>query len=523
MNKTLRISFSLKNTYKVNSILYSLKQMPLLKRVLPERIYSVRGLKIFANIVWIIWEIASAFLGKLIYFAAMIAGAGTLYPDGLDGKMYLNILFFLTVIGVLLNTYIFNPTRDKYYAMILMRMDAREYTLINYAYALLRLIIGFMPFSIIFGLNYGVPLWLCLIIPFSIAGMKMTAAALSLWDYERSGRAYNENRLGGYIWLCVGVLLCCAFGLPAIKLAVNEIILTALFILGALLGGLSLKRILSFKYYREVNKQQLFRLFSQMDTTAAQAAKAQSRKAISTEENITSRRRGFEYLNELFIKRHRKILWSAVKKIAAVCLFLVLGVLLAFYLEPQLKPAANDILAGSLPYFVFIMYAINRGTGFTQALFMNCDSSLLTYSFFKRPDMVLRLFRIRLREIVKINLLPALTIGVGLDAILFASGGGSALDYAVILISILCLSIFFSVHYLTLYYLLQPYNAGTEMKSGTYRLIMSITYIVCFGFMQMRMPTLLFGGLCIAFCVLYVIIACILIYKLAPRTFKLRA
>ena len=200
-----------------------------------------------------------------------------------------------------------------------------------------------------------------------------------------------------------------------------------------------------------------------------------------------------------------------------------IGVLLAFYLEPQLKPAANDILAGSLPYFVFIMYAINRGTGFTQALFMNCDSSLLTYSFFKRPDMVLRLFRIRLREIVKINLLPALTIGVGLDAILFASGGGSALDYAVILISILCLSIFFSVHYLTLYYLLQPYNAGTEMKSGTYRLIMSITYIVCFGFMQMRMPTLLFGGLCIAFCVLYVIIACILIYKLAPRTFKLRA
>lgn len=338
-----------------------------------------------------------------------------------------------------------------------------------------------------------------------------------------AARAYNENRLGGYIWLCVGVLLCCAYGLPAIKLAVNEIILTALFILGALLGGLSLKRILSFKYYREVNKQQLFRLFSQMDTTAAQAAKAQSRKAISTEENITSRRRGFEYLNELFIKRHRKILWSAVKKIAAVCLFLVLGVLLAFYLEPQLKPAANDILAGSLPYFVFIMYAINRGTGFTQALFMNCDSSLLTYSFFKRPDMVLRLFRIRLREIVKINLLPALTIGVGLDAILFASGGGSALDYAVILISILCLSIFFSVHYLTLYYLLQPYNAGTEMKSGTYKLIMSITYIVCFGFMQMRMPTLLFGGLCIAFCVLYVIIACILIYKLAPRTFKLRA
>ncbi len=50
-----------------------------------------------------------------------------------------------------------------------------------------------------------------------------------------------------------------------------------------------------------------------------------------------------------------------------------------------------------LPYFAFIMYAINRGTGFTRALFMNCDHSLLTYSFYKKPDMVLTLFRIRLK------------------------------------------------------------------------------------------------------------------------------
>ena len=44
MLKTLRISFSLKNTYRVNSILYSLKQVPLLRRLLPEALYQVRGL-----------------------------------------------------------------------------------------------------------------------------------------------------------------------------------------------------------------------------------------------------------------------------------------------------------------------------------------------------------------------------------------------------------------------------------------------------------------------------------------------
>ena len=39
MNRTLAISFSLKNTYRVNSILYSLKQIPLLKKVIPATVY----------------------------------------------------------------------------------------------------------------------------------------------------------------------------------------------------------------------------------------------------------------------------------------------------------------------------------------------------------------------------------------------------------------------------------------------------------------------------------------------------
>ena len=32
MNKTLKISFALKNTYRVNGILFSLKQIPFLKK-----------------------------------------------------------------------------------------------------------------------------------------------------------------------------------------------------------------------------------------------------------------------------------------------------------------------------------------------------------------------------------------------------------------------------------------------------------------------------------------------------------
>ena len=122
MNKTLRISFSLRNTYRVNAILYSLKQIPLVKKLLPEKLYGVRGLKIFANILAVIWEIISFFLGKFLYFLIMISAAGTLYEKVPYDRLFLHILLFLTVIGTFMNTNFFEATRDKYYAMILMRI-----------------------------------------------------------------------------------------------------------------------------------------------------------------------------------------------------------------------------------------------------------------------------------------------------------------------------------------------------------------------------------------------------------------
>lgn len=524
MNKTLRISFALRNTYRVNGILFSLKQIPLIRRLLPAELYRSWGLKAFANLVSVLWEIASTFIGKLLYFLTMVCGAGQLYMEAPGSEVFLHILLFLTVIGSFANTHLFNPTKDKYYAMILMRMDAKEYTLVNYLYAILKVVIGFMPFTIIFGIRCQVPLWFCLLLPFCIAGMKLFVVALSLWDYEWRGSGYNENKLSKYIWGCMAILLGVAYGLPAVGVFVPAAGSMIAFLACIPLGTVGLMKVITFQNYREINRELLSGLTNQMDAKArTQLMKQANENKISADTSITSRRKGFEYLNELFIRRHKKILWNSTKKISYVCAFAVFGVLMATFLNPDLKPKINGIVMTWLPYFVFIMYLINRGTNFTQALFMNCDHSLLTYSFYKQPRCILRLFQIRLREIMKINAVPALVIGGGLALILFATGGtDNPLDYVVLVVSILCMSLFFSIHYLTIYYLLQPYNAGTELKSGTYKIILWATYFVCFYIMKLRMPILIFGIMTIAFCVLYSIVASILVYRLAPKTFKIR-
>lgn len=522
MLKTLRLSFSLKNTYRVNGILHSLKQIPLLGRLLPAALYQVRGLKIFANVLSILWELVSVFLFKFIYFLTMVCGLGILYRNAPSQLSFLHILLFLTLIGSYMNTSLFDPTRDKYYAMILMRMNARSYTLVNYGYALLKTVAGFLPFTILFGLDRGVPLWLCLMIPFCVAGVKLTVAAYSLRDYEKNGYVRNENKLQKFAWLLTGALLALAYIPPAVGVVLPLEVSAALWLVWIPAGIISLRRVVTFRYYREINQELLSQMLTQMDTVK-KAAKTASEKAISADASITSRKKGFEYLNELFIKRHRKILWKSTTRIANICAFLCCGVLLLMLLLPETKADINQMVMTWLPYFAFIMYMINRGTSFTQALFMNCDHSLLTYSFYKQPGFVLKLFQIRLREIMKINAVPALVIGVGLSLILYVSGGtDNPLNYVVLLVSVLAMSLFFSIHYLTIYYLLQPYTAGTEMKSGTYRIVMILTYAACYAMMNLRLPILVFGAACIAFCVLYSIVACILVYKFAPKTFRLR-
>ena len=187
MLKTFITSFKLQNTYRVNSIIYSIKQLPVVKRILPNSLYKSRGLKIFANIISALWELTSVFIGKIIYIASMIFMALSLYNTN-SSDTFIHLFVFLTLAGGVLNTYMLNPTKDKYYAIILMNINAREYGLSNYYYQLLRLIVGFLPFTIMFGMIANVPLWVQLILPFFILSVKLIVMNYCIYNFKKTNK-----------------------------------------------------------------------------------------------------------------------------------------------------------------------------------------------------------------------------------------------------------------------------------------------------------------------------------------------
>ena len=100
MLNIFKTSFVLKNTYRVNGILYSLKQVPLLRRLLPQTLYGIRGLKAFANLLALLWEFVSIFLGKLLYMLTMVTGIGVLYEMPFVSLYFFTFFcFFFKAIG----------------------------------------------------------------------------------------------------------------------------------------------------------------------------------------------------------------------------------------------------------------------------------------------------------------------------------------------------------------------------------------------------------------------------------------
>ncbi|MBQ8906428.1 MAG: hypothetical protein IJY85_08700, partial [Ruminococcus sp.] len=259
MLKTLRLSFALKNTYRVNGILYAIKQIPLIRRILPYDIYKVHGFKVFANVLSVLWEICTVFLGKLLYFLLMVIAPLALYelPPDREPAVFLHIFVLLTVIGAFANSYMFNPTKDKYYAMILLGMDAREYTLVNYIYAHIKLILGFTLCGFLFGSLSGLAAWQCILLPLFAVGVKTVWAAYDLREYERTGEVWNENKPGKLFWIAMAILLAAAYGLPVIGAVLPEIVSVILMGIGILAGFVGIPKILRFRHYRALYKKLL--------------------------------------------------------------------------------------------------------------------------------------------------------------------------------------------------------------------------------------------------------------------------
>lgn len=538
--KDYQIIFSIEKAIAVNRAVSFLKRIPLIKELFKGNDYSRPVLKVLVSVYAFFSEIFKNLFIKLFY-GAMLVGAtfficssygtterkmmGTYGP-----QVFIMIYILCTFIGAVMNNSLFELDEDQYSIVFLMRMDAKKNTLVQYTTTLIQFFMGHFVLAVLYVIWSGFhPLFVILMPLFGI-GMKLLLQGIQVKLWKRNKKYSQGFLFGGYgTFYCFLALVVLGITMVS-KLFMTESVIMALMctvtVAGFVFGIPALKGYDEYRIaYKKVIRQVLE---AQVEVQDAQKQKNKKALVLDSSDIVPEgpKGKGLKGFNEIFMKRHKKILWMRTKRIAIVMavlyVILVGACLLTGNFYGDLSNMSDQLIAKVILTMVFVCYFLNGGEGITSAMYMNCDHSMLTYSFYKQPKKILELFRLRALSIVKLNIIPAIMIGCGFAGMIAITGGTkNPLNYVAAIVAPVVISIFFSVHYLTVYYLFQPYNSNSEAKSPLYSVINTITYITSYTIMQLDVSGMIFVEIILAFCVVYILLACLLVYIFAPRTFRI--
>lgn len=523
MINTFLRAFKLQSTYRTNTLIYIVKKTPGIGKLIPDTVYSSKSIKGITQVVGIISELLQIAITKPLYVLLMMAlPILWLKPENNISAM-VHVFVMLTLAGAVFNSQLFNPTKDKYYALILLKINARKYTVSQYVFNLFKGFAGIMIGCFISSIFLPLPLYFCLAMPMFFLSVKIVSGATLLLYTQKSRKVYNENKPSAMHWV-VGIgFFIAAYGF--MKFPLPQPVFWIFFATLAALAIPSFIYIFKFKEYKRIYRNLLIKdnIIFNVNEFAANANVETYNKKINKEKEVSSNKSGYAYFHELFIKRHSKLIYGSSRNTAIVLSVVFVCAIAAMLMNGSIGVKINPILQNILPWVAFSMIFINKGQTITVAMFANCDRCMLHYSFYRNPKSILQLFTLRLKTLVISNMPSAFIMAIGLTVLLFLSGGTEQVwNYVILFFTVICLSVFFSVHYLTLYYLFQPYTEEMKVKNIPYTLINSTVSIILYVIIQFKVSIAIFGLVTIISTMIYVVIALILTYALAHKTFRLR-
>jgi len=558
-----------------NGLVYALKKLPVIGKHLPDRLYSLTALKVIYWIFHIIKEVSMLFIGKIfglgmIYLAALLLNKGYIgygMAEGISSpNLYASFALFMFIIyalfGLLINTRLFKCTTEKEYLVFMLRMNARTLNNTLFIFDLGKLVIGYLIAGIV-AIIGGAPFWLWLGIPVLAVCIKLFGAGV-LAAFYRSRHKHNKL-LKGSTWGLIVRLLLVLLLLPVFMvMAINGyyvplqymLIVAAVFVLLGIWGLFELSRF-DENLHRRALRDNIVRNEIESYKEPDHSKQFKRLKAKGT---VKGDKKGFEYLNALFVRRHRTMLVLKAVIFTIVVLLIIALVLFEFIygyarrfgsdstwnmlfnnlinfftghgyadaLHPFDENAATlffrDCASKQLLLMIIPLSIADISFKSTQAMYINCDNSLMTFSFFKQREKIIRLFDIRLKQLIRINIWPALACGLFAVLILFNTGGQDyPFQYLLTVLVPVLISVINSMTWLTLYYLFQPFTTTVNVKGGAYRvtriILTFITIIICW----ITLNTAILVCVLTVFTVVYVAVLRALVKKCAPKTWKVKA
>ena len=500
----------------VNSTIYSLRKLKIFNNIISYSAYKNKTVKKIVGLIALLLTTLKNIIFRLIYFLVLYLINYKLFNN--NYKAFIYIFIICCIIGMLINNKLLITDNKKYTALVLFNINQKLY---------LRTLLNIELFNnFIFNLLIFIPIKHLLDIPIGIIIIllifnmltKIIGEASNILFYKKRNYLWQENSTLYFTSLII--LLIIGF-LPWIGIIPDIKCLLILSIIAFILGGVSLVYLLKindykllFKNIREKNKM------NSNNTSYKQELLSVKNKDIKISDRKLEGLTSYDKFNKIFFERHKNILLRSARNYSIIIgiILLVLNILTYNYID--IKEYTNIFLSNHIAWFILIMYFVNRGAIITQAMFYNCDHAMLKYNFYREPKVILSLFKKRITTVVKVNLLPAIVMVFGIGLLLIQNNF-NILNIITISLFILLLNTFFSVHYLVIYYLFQPYNEQMQIKKVSYSILSLGVYIIAYSIRNVVVKPLLFSSVGLIITICYILLSLFLVYKFAYKTFKL--
>ena len=521
----------------VNGLIYFLGRLPLIGKMIPTTmLYREYGLKKGVAIIKLIFSLLLSFVLQTIPFAlSYLLAKGV--NSFLETEVSLFFVWFIAfnVIWTCIGKIFPSLTKQEVQFIVNFRVSKEQYIkrtsllkILNDLIFMLPslLVVGFLEKNIILYLLIGIFSSLSMSLIWLVVDLHMTLmkhrlilklTLITLWTVGVLGLSYvlivNQefyllekiiiNWMSAFIWLVLWF--------PFLYLYVH------------------------FKRY-EAYSQQMFKSSEVMINYGGANKKEQQQKQYLGEgtkmklekeedDQKLDKLKGSKYLNALLFSRFR----SSLRKSLLIRVGIVSAVMLTIVVASVIVPIGisadrlERILYNFIPGMFFILFLLSFGKKVVQTVFVNCDSSMLTYPFYREPKAIIQGFFYRFLKIFYYNGIISLTIYLWINIFNLVNKKPLSLEFLLLVLFVmLSLSILFSFHELFVYYILQPFTSDFEVKNPVYKFVDWLFYMLAYISLQIKSVGFEYGIIISIFSILYFIVGVVVIIKVAPKTFKLK-
>ena len=561
---TIYKKFQLAFAQRANRFIFSLKKIKFLGNYISEEWYVRSDIKKILGIFGIISAAVGDVLAKLLYFGAVVCLPGIILTGLWEWDvanfvaMFLCTFFFLNgMLGSFMNSKITCNAcdEDEYVLLNLMRFNPKEHYLttilweygrqfIYYGMILYLLAVRFYHISFF---HYA---WLMA----AYAALRFIGEAVRLKINVKFGMPFQEKNktAAGFYYIYNVLMICAGYGIVPVLFLVQGkkgiVDLPLVHNYGLMLGILavvlaagvwSVRYLWTYPDYvlvaRRLCNMQALQKFEEAVENAENNSYALQDNEIKEEElkqRLYPEKKGYDYLNAIFFQRHKKLVRNVVRA-KAIMVGLVfgaatIGLIIANVVMPEKEfLRISDVIwknvKNFIPIMVFIMYCTSSGQNLTKAMFYNCDIFLLKQGYYRSREAILQGFKIRLSYMLRAEL-PTLLIfcgGIVVNTLLLRQQQ-HVLQMLSIILCACSLTVFYSVLFLCMYYIFQPFTEGGSQIGFGYRACSAAVYIVSYMCLQLGTVPAFFSSLVLAVTVILLIAGFAIAWMVAPKTFRLK-